>query len=76
MEEYINNIKNQKKKFFLVYLLTDQKHMLSNSNNKQYEEELEANLWRLMRSHKKNSKQILDEKYAILRTIGDGRYAK
>ena len=50
--------------------------MLPNSNNNQQEEELEANLWRLIRSHKKDSKNVLDEKYAILRTIGDGRYAK
>jgi hypothetical protein len=50
--------------------------MLSHSNKTKEEQEREANLWRLMRANKKQSKAILDGKYAVLRTIGDGRYAK
>jgi hypothetical protein len=50
--------------------------MLSNSCKNKEEEERNANLWRLIRTNKKNYKAVLDDKYLVLRTIGDGRYAK
>lgn len=50
--------------------------MLSHHTKTKEEEERDANLWRFMRQSKKNSQQILDGKYLILKTIGDGRYAR
>jgi hypothetical protein len=50
--------------------------MLSNNIKDKEEEEREANLWRLIRNNNKTYKVILDDKYLVLRTIGDGRYAK
>lgn len=50
--------------------------MLSHENKTKEDEEQEANLWRLMRRSKKQSRSILDGKYLIQRTIGHGRYAK
>jgi hypothetical protein len=50
--------------------------MLSNNCKNKEEEERNANLWRLIRTNKKNYKAVLDDKYLVLRTIGDGRYAK
>jgi hypothetical protein len=50
--------------------------MLSNNSQNNDDQEREANLWRLVRTSKKQNKRILDEKYLILKTIGDGRYAK
>eukprot|EP00347_Sterkiella_histriomuscorum_P001022 403373639 len=44
--------------------------------NSKEDEERQANLWRLMKEQKKPTKSILDNKYMIIKTIGDGRYAK
>lgn len=50
--------------------------MLSNHIKTKDEEERQANLWRLIRTNKKNQKAVLDNKYLVIKTIGDGRYAK
>lgn len=50
--------------------------MLSNHTKTKEEEERQANLWRLIRTNKKSQKCILDNKFLIIKTIGDGRYAK
>ena len=50
--------------------------MLSHHDKSKEEEERKANLWRLMRQSKKNTQAVLDDKYLVLKTIGDGRYAR
>lgn len=50
--------------------------MLSNTKKTKEEEQIDANLWRLMRNKRKITKAVLDDKYLVIKTIGDGRYAK
>jgi hypothetical protein len=60
----------------LEEIIRNKTAMLSHHNQTKEEEERQANLWRLIRHSKKNSRSVLDNKYIIIKTIGTGRYAK